>query len=300
MTVRPRIVISLLVTALVAGAAWLAGSATAATMSPSSYSSRLLSLVNQARAHNGLGALSWTSGTSEVAQSWSGHLAAVQALSHNPSLGSQLESHGSPDWTALGENVGVGAQDDPDGLFTAYMNSPAHRANILNGRYRYVGMGEVYSGGRAWNTMDFVDSYGSTTRVSAPAPAPAPAPAKQQAAPRTTTATRVVAAPRLAPVGRMAAPAPKLTVVRRAVARPATAPTKRSAPQPRTVALDGNQARAQWSAAKVSTSVLGVAQTRSLASLLRPDPRRTPVVALALVLLVLVARRWLRAVAQPA
>ena len=58
-------------------------------------------------------------------------MARQQVLSHNPDLGHEIETHGSPNWTTYGENVGEGLATDPDGLFKAYMNSPEHRENIL-------------------------------------------------------------------------------------------------------------------------------------------------------------------------
>jgi len=137
----------------------------------SAFSLRLVQLVNSARADHGLRPLTVASGTSTVAAGWTEHLAAAQALSHNPNLAAQLESHGSPNWTSYGENVGMGPTSSAQTLFNAYMNSPEHRANILGASYRYLGIAVVYTGGKAWNTMDFVDQYSSPTQtVSQPAP----------------------------------------------------------------------------------------------------------------------------------
>jgi uncharacterized protein YkwD len=131
----------------------------------SAFSSRLVQLVNAARADYGLRPLAVASGTSAVAAGWTEHLAAAQSLSHNPNLATQLESHGSPDWTSYGENVGMGPTTSARTLFNAYMNSPEHRANILGASYRYLGISVVYTGSKAWNTMDFVDRYSSPTQT---------------------------------------------------------------------------------------------------------------------------------------
>ena len=131
----------------------------------SSYAARLLELVNAARAQHGLQPLTQAPGTTAVAAGWTQHLADTRALSHNGLLGRQLEVHGSRAWRTYGENVGMGAADDPDALFTAYWNSPEHRANILNGDYRYVGVAVVFTGSRSWNTFDFVDVYGQVQSV---------------------------------------------------------------------------------------------------------------------------------------
>lgn len=138
-----------------------------------SFEARLVSDVNAARAADGLGALQVAAGTTEVARAWATHLAAVGSLSHNPSLLADLESHGSPNWTFAAENVGYGPASDADTLFTAYMNSPEHRANILAAQARYIGMGAVAgANGTEFNTMDFVDSYSGALAETAPASVP--------------------------------------------------------------------------------------------------------------------------------
>jgi hypothetical protein len=97
-------------------------------------------------------------------------MASTQLLSHNPSIVHDLETSGSGSWTALAENVGFGPSEDPGVLFQAYMNSPPHRANILDRSTRYLGVGTVERSGIAWNTLDFVNAYSSRygmTRVPA-------------------------------------------------------------------------------------------------------------------------------------
>lgn len=170
--------------------------ASATTFTSSSFAARLVQLLNTAREHHGLAPLTVASGTTAVASGWTQRLATDQRLSHNPDLQAQLESHGSKDWTVLAENVGDSDAQDPDGLFDAYMASPEHRANILTAKFRYLGNAVVFAGGRAWNTMDFVDAYSSTT--------------KPVAKPTATTTTRQSAAPVAAsptPARRAAAPA---------------------------------------------------------------------------------------------
>jgi uncharacterized protein YkwD len=54
---------------------------------------------------------------------------------------------------AVAENVGVGSTVYV--VHAALMNSPAHRANILDRRWRAVGVGVVKSGGRLWVTEIF-------------------------------------------------------------------------------------------------------------------------------------------------
>ena len=56
-------------------------------------------------------------------------------------------------YRAVAENVGVGYT--VYGIHKAFMNSSAHRANILDRRWRGVGVGVVQSGGRLWVTEIF-------------------------------------------------------------------------------------------------------------------------------------------------
>jgi len=154
--------------ASVAGSIVIAAPAAHAESTASAFTSRLVTLVNEARAQHGLRALTVASGTTTVASGWSSHMASTRTLAHNPNLQSQLESHGSPNWTTYGENVGEGPTSSADQLFTAYMNSPEHKANILGSGYRYIGIATTFSGSVAWNTMDFVDQYGTTTHTSTP------------------------------------------------------------------------------------------------------------------------------------
>ena len=56
-------------------------------------------------------------------------------------------------WTLLGENVGVGGTTTS--LHGAFMDSPAHRSNILYSGFRYVGIGAKQAHGRLWVTVIF-------------------------------------------------------------------------------------------------------------------------------------------------
>jgi uncharacterized protein YkwD len=56
-------------------------------------------------------------------------------------------------WVELGENVGVGGTTTS--LHGAFMDSPAHRSNILYSNFRYVGIGAKQAHGRLWVTVIF-------------------------------------------------------------------------------------------------------------------------------------------------
>jgi uncharacterized protein YkwD len=93
-----------------------------------------------------------------IAHAWAKHLASTGVLSHNPKLAKQI-TKACPNWTNIGENVGMVTGTDADTLFQAYMNSPEHRANILSRHYRAVGIATVKTnvGGEIvqWDVMDF-------------------------------------------------------------------------------------------------------------------------------------------------
>jgi hypothetical protein len=286
-----RLTAYLLLALATAGLITTAGTAGASTYSPSSYASRLLELTNQARAAHGLATLTWASGTSEVAASWTSHLASARALSHNPNLASDVASHGSPNWTDLGENVGEGGVSDPDALFNAYMASPEHRANILEPGYRYVGVGVVFTGSDAWNTFDFVDTYGATrttTQATKPtATKPRSGGSTQAAAPTPVQP----AAPAVQPAPAAAAPSAPAPAAR--PAKPATKPAPKPAKQQRAarpervrVAVNDPVPSYLWRAAPA-------AQVVTVGSGSGADPRRPVVLAVAAAMLLLAGGSWL-------
>jgi uncharacterized protein YkwD len=54
-------------------------------------------------------------------------------------------------YKAAGENIAMG-QRTPEEVVTAWMNSPGHRANILNANFTHLGVGYVASG-NYWTQM---------------------------------------------------------------------------------------------------------------------------------------------------
>ena len=70
-------------------------------------------------------------------------MAGSSRLYHNPRLTSDVTN-----WRWVGENVGYGPS--VASVHTAFMNSPAHKANILDRDYTEVGIGVVVANGRVW------------------------------------------------------------------------------------------------------------------------------------------------------
>jgi hypothetical protein len=124
-----------------------------------------VSRINAERTSRGLGALATDSELTTIARRWSGKMAAANQLSHNPNLSKEV----TQDWEKLGENVGVGGSVAD--IHVAFMNSPAHRANILDPAFTHVGVGVVDGAdGRIWVTEVFMrlrsDSGGTTTATT--------------------------------------------------------------------------------------------------------------------------------------
>ena len=96
-------------------------------------------LANAARAANGRPALAQDTGLDDKATYVARSIAASHTLTH-----SNLPDGAPPGWRKLGENIGYGPSIDA--VQGAYMNSPPHRANILDPAFNHVGTG--YATGR--------------------------------------------------------------------------------------------------------------------------------------------------------
>jgi uncharacterized protein YkwD len=128
------------------------------TVKVRSYDAHLLKHSNHARTSNHTSDYTMNHKLWKVAHAWAKHLAATGVLEHNPSLAARVGKI-CPNWTAIGENVGVVYGNSANTLFQAYMHSPEHRANILDKSYRQVGIATVKTtvNGQVqqWDVMDF-------------------------------------------------------------------------------------------------------------------------------------------------
>lgn len=125
-----------------------AGSATAACPAPTRKEKKFARLINQARV--GVADLRMDRQLTKAAKVHTREMIKGNTLYHTPS--DKLRRRVT-NWTTLGENVGVGST--VTSLHQAFMNSPAHRDNILYSTYRYVGVGAIKANGRLWVTVIF-------------------------------------------------------------------------------------------------------------------------------------------------
>ncbi len=97
----------------------------------------VIGAVNWTRAQNGLPALAEHVTLSMKADAWAVQLRDECNIRH-----STLSDGAPPEWRKLGENVGRGGNIEQ--VHTAYLNSPGHRANIVDPSFTSMGAGAVW------------------------------------------------------------------------------------------------------------------------------------------------------------
>ncbi|WP_405869114.1 MULTISPECIES: CAP domain-containing protein [unclassified Streptomyces] len=119
-------------------------------------SAQVLKLVNEERAKVGCSAVAANSTLSDLAESFSDAMAADGFFDHtDPSGATPWDRAAKLGITDLGgENIARG-QADAAAVMDAWMNSPGHRANILNCDFKTLGVGVHFGAGGPWWTQDF-------------------------------------------------------------------------------------------------------------------------------------------------
>lgn len=155
----------------------------------------VFNLINQQRALNGVPSLSRNSSLDQSAQSDAAQMASENFFGHyglngdsNP--GDRMAAAGYTGASTWGENIAAGYPTAVD-VVTGWMNSPGHRANILDPSFQNTGIGVAYGGayGTYW-VQDFGASSGSPPPPPAPTPTPTPTPSPTPTlTPTPTTAT---------------------------------------------------------------------------------------------------------------
>ncbi|MEU9843830.1 CAP domain-containing protein [Actinomadura sp. NPDC048032] len=118
---------------------------------------QVVALTNAERAKNGCGALTVDSRLQAAAQGHSADMVARDFFDHtNPSgrsPGDRITAAGYR-WSTYGENIAYG-QRTPAAVMSAWMNSSGHRANILNCRFKNIGVGVALKSGTPYWTQNF-------------------------------------------------------------------------------------------------------------------------------------------------
>ncbi|MER7910308.1 sigma-70 family RNA polymerase sigma factor [Streptomyces sp. NPDC096068] len=117
---------------------------------------QVIALVNAERAKEGCGAVTGNSLLAKAAQGHSDDMAARDFFDHtNPDgagPGERVTATGYG-WSTYGENIAMG-QQTAEQVMEAWMNSPGHRANILNCSFKELGVGlHTGDGGPYWTQV---------------------------------------------------------------------------------------------------------------------------------------------------
>ena len=118
------------------------------------YEAEVVRLVNDIRQKNGLKPLAQDWQLSRVARYKSEDMRKLGYFSHtSPTYGSPFDMMRSfgISYRSAGENIAKGYKT-PEAVVNGWMNSPGHRANILNSTYTHIGVGYVASG-NYWTQM---------------------------------------------------------------------------------------------------------------------------------------------------
>lgn len=135
---------------------------------------RFVELINASRVAGGLPVLSVHPALIASGRTWANKMLAASSaaggsgclISHNPELRTAVAAS----WRKLGENVGCG-DVDVDVLHQKFMDSPAHKANIMDPEFDSIGIGVVYdSTGMMWVTEQFMDLDDRAQQTTTTAP----------------------------------------------------------------------------------------------------------------------------------
>ncbi|MFJ6383972.1 CAP domain-containing protein [Kitasatospora sp. NPDC092039] len=122
-----------------------------------SYAQQVVDLVNVERSKAGCGPVSAEPRLASAAQSHSDDMADRGYFDHASPEGNhadhRIEAAGYS-WSTWGENIARG-QKDPAAVMVSWMNSPGHRANILNCSFKQLGVGVRTGTNGPWWTQVF-------------------------------------------------------------------------------------------------------------------------------------------------
>ncbi|WP_344341549.1 CAP domain-containing protein, partial [Kitasatospora putterlickiae] len=122
-----------------------------------SFAQQVVDLVNVQRSQAGCGPLALDGRLTTAAQVHSDDMASRDFFDHASPEGNhadqRIEAAGYR-WSTWGENIARG-QKDPAAVMESWMNSPGHRANILNCSFQQIGVGVRTGSGGPWWTQVF-------------------------------------------------------------------------------------------------------------------------------------------------
>ncbi len=151
------------------------------TSGVSSWEKLLLQLINQSRAEAGVKPLAFDAELVSAAGRHTDWMVQADVFSHTGAGGSsapaRVKSAGY-NWTAVGENIayvsgsGAATIDEADimRLHSNLMNSPGHRANILNPNFTEIGVGITQGDYQGRPAIFVTEDFGRPTASEAAEP----------------------------------------------------------------------------------------------------------------------------------
>jgi len=120
---------------------------------------RVIQITNKKRRAHGCNNLRKNAALGRAAQKHTKRMADAGEVSHQLEgeayFSTRITRAGYRNWTLVGENV-AGGQLTPAEVMQDWMNSAGHRANILNCRFKHIGVGYAKaSDGTPYWTQDF-------------------------------------------------------------------------------------------------------------------------------------------------
>lgn len=130
----------------------------------------VLSLVNIERAKEGLSALAFDVRLQAAAEAHSLDMATNGCFSHTSCNGTDFATRVYSYYprAGIGENIAAGHLT-PASVVDAWMKSPGHKANILGGTYKGIGIGYIYQPGTTYGTY-WTQDFGTLTALPVPEP----------------------------------------------------------------------------------------------------------------------------------
>lgn len=111
------------------------------------FAEQVVAIVNSERVAAGCGPVTMNAQLNQAALGHSEDMALNDFFDHIGSNGStpieRMEAAGYTNWLAAGENIAAG-QTTPAAVMNSWMNSPGHRANILNCNFEDIGVGYYF------------------------------------------------------------------------------------------------------------------------------------------------------------
>jgi uncharacterized protein YkwD len=119
-------------------------------------------LINRKRAEISLPPLSWNERAAQAARLHSKNMSLLNFFSHTgldgKNVADRVELFGLKSWRMVGENIAYnrGYGNPVERVIESWMNSPSHRENLLNKRWRETGVGITVNNGTYYFTQVFV------------------------------------------------------------------------------------------------------------------------------------------------